>query len=45
MENVGVFRPLGVIYGRFVQFGVIWYSFKNLVCLEQEKSGNPAWNI
>jgi hypothetical protein len=34
--------PFGIIYGRFVQFVVICYIFPNLVCLDQEKSGNPA---
>jgi hypothetical protein len=31
----------GIIYGRLVQFAFICYIFTNLVCLEQEKSGNP----
>jgi hypothetical protein len=34
--------PLGIIYGLLVQFGVIWYIFPVLVCLDQEKSGNPG---
>jgi hypothetical protein len=31
-----------IIYSVLVQFGVIWYIFSVLVCLDQEKSGNPA---
>jgi hypothetical protein len=34
--------PFGIIYGRLEQFVVIWYILPNLVCLDQEKSGNPA---
>jgi hypothetical protein len=30
-----------IIYGRLVYFVVICYIFPNLVCLHQEKSGNP----
>jgi hypothetical protein len=33
--------PFGLIYGRLVYFVVIWYIFTNLVCLDQDKSGNP----
>jgi hypothetical protein len=45
MINVGVFYDhrnilwsFGIIYGRLV----ICYIFPVLVCLDQEKSGNPA---
>jgi hypothetical protein len=31
-----ILRPFGIIYGRLVKFVVIWYSFPNLVCLDQE---------
>jgi hypothetical protein len=31
-------------YGRLVEFGYIWYTFPVLVCLDQEKSGNPGLN-
>jgi hypothetical protein len=34
--------PFGIIYGRLVGFVVICYIFPFLVCLDQEKSGNPA---
>jgi hypothetical protein len=33
--------PFGIIYGRLVWSVVICYIFPNLVCLDQEKSGNP----
>jgi hypothetical protein len=33
--------PFGTIYDLLVQFVVIWYIFPFLVCLDQEKSGNP----
>jgi hypothetical protein len=35
----------GKFYGRLVQFVVIWYIFPVLVCLDQEKSGNPAYVV
>jgi hypothetical protein len=34
--------PFCIIYGRLVLFVVIWHIFPILVCLDQEKSGNPA---
>jgi hypothetical protein len=34
--------PFGNEYGRLVWFVVIWFTFSVLVCLGQEKSGNPA---
>jgi hypothetical protein len=39
-----ILLPFGIIYGRSVQFLDIWYIFPNLVCLNQEKSGNPDLN-
>jgi hypothetical protein len=36
-----ILRPLGLFHFRLVQFVVIWYIFPVLVCLDQEKSGNP----
>jgi hypothetical protein len=36
--------PFGIFYGRLVQYVVISYIFPNLVCLDQEKSGNPVPN-
>jgi hypothetical protein len=33
--------PFGIIYVRLVLFVVICYIFPVLVCLDQEKSGNP----
>jgi hypothetical protein len=52
MENVGIFVyfmticnilwPFGIICGRLVLFVAIWYIFPILVCLAQEKSGNPG---
>jgi hypothetical protein len=30
------------MYRRLVLLVVIWYIFPNLVCLDQEKSGNPV---
>jgi hypothetical protein len=35
-------RPFGVIYCRLLLLVVIWYVFSILVCLYQEKSGNPG---
>jgi hypothetical protein len=35
MENISIF------YGRLLLFVVIWHIFPVLVCLDQEKSGNP----
>jgi hypothetical protein len=35
-------QPFGIIYGRLVLFVVIWYI---LVCLGEEKSGNPIPNL
>jgi hypothetical protein len=35
----------GILYGRFVQFVVIWYIFPVLVCLDQETSGNPGHSV
>jgi hypothetical protein len=50
MENVCIFydhseylRPLGIIYGRLGLLVVIWYIFPILLCLDQEKSGNPGF--
>jgi hypothetical protein len=37
-----ILEPFGITYGSLVQFVVIWYIFPILVCLDQEKSGNPA---
>jgi hypothetical protein len=34
--------PFGVVCGRLVYFVVLWYIFPVLVCLGDEKSGNPA---
>jgi hypothetical protein len=33
--------PLGIFYGPLALFVVIWYILTILVCLDQEKSGNP----
>jgi hypothetical protein len=41
--GIGILRPFGIIYGRLVYVIVIWYIFPILVCLDEEKSGNPAW--
>jgi hypothetical protein len=41
LENVSVIW-YNVVYSRLVYFVVIWYIFPVLVCLDQEKSGNPA---
>jgi hypothetical protein len=38
---LNILRFCGTIYGRLVQFAVIWYIFPVLICLDQEKSGNP----
>jgi hypothetical protein len=35
-------RPFLIFYGRLVQIVIIWNIFLVLVCLDQEKSGNPA---
>jgi hypothetical protein len=35
-----IIHPFGIIYGRLVWLVVIGYIFPNLVCLDQEKSGN-----
>jgi hypothetical protein len=37
-----IFRSFGIIYGPLVQLAVIWHIFPDLVCLDPEKSGNPA---
>jgi hypothetical protein len=49
MVNVGIFVtiwnslwPFGIICGRLLLFVVICYIFPVLVCLDQEKSGNPV---
>jgi hypothetical protein len=36
-----IFRSFGIIYSRLEYFVVMWYIFPVLVCLDQEKSGNP----
>jgi hypothetical protein len=33
--------PFGIIYSHLVWFVVICYTFRNSVCFDQEKSGNP----
>jgi hypothetical protein len=50
MENFGIFFTiwsilllLEIFYGRLVYFVVIWYIFRRLGILHQEKSGNPGW--
>jgi hypothetical protein len=47
MENSGMLyghfvflSPLGVFYGHWVNFVVIWYRFSHFSILYQEKSGN-----
>jgi hypothetical protein len=42
MSFWNILRPFGIIYSLLVLFVVIWYIFSVLVCLDQEKSGNPA---
>jgi hypothetical protein len=37
-----ILRPFDIIYSFLVKFVVIWYIFSVLVCLDQEKSGNPG---
>jgi uncharacterized membrane protein len=37
-----ILRTFGIICGRLVFFVAIWYIFPILVCLDQEKSGNPG---
>jgi hypothetical protein len=37
-----ILRPFGINYGRLVQFVVIWHVVPNLVCWDEEKSGNPG---
>jgi hypothetical protein len=51
MENVGIFISIwnilvsfGIIYGRLIYCVVILHIFPVLVCLDQEKSGNPVKN-
>jgi hypothetical protein len=39
-----MFWSFGIIYSRLVYFVVVWYIFPVLVCLDQEKSGNPEPN-
>jgi hypothetical protein len=34
-----ILQPLGIFYGFFVYFMMIWYIFTALVCYK--KSGNP----
>jgi hypothetical protein len=38
-------RPFDIIRGSLVQFVAIWYIFPILVCLDQEKSGNPEYQL
>jgi hypothetical protein len=38
------FWPFGIMHGRLVQFVSSWYTFPVLVCLDQEKTGNPDPN-
>jgi hypothetical protein len=38
-----IIRPFGILYGKLASFGVIWYIFLFLVCLNQENSGNPGY--
>jgi hypothetical protein len=45
MANRNILRPFGIIYVRLVKFMVIWYVIHNLVCWDQEKSGNPGWQL
>jgi hypothetical protein len=42
-DNLEYFTDFGKTYGLVVYFVVIWYIFYALVCLDQEKSGNPVW--
>jgi hypothetical protein len=50
LEKVGMYisRPFGILCGHLEYFVAIWYSLWHivsvLVCLYQEKSGNPAVN-
>jgi hypothetical protein len=37
-----ILHPFGIMYGLWEWFVVIWYIFYILVCLDQEKSGNPV---
>jgi hypothetical protein len=37
-----ILSPFGIIVGRLVKFVADWYIFPILVCLDQEKSGNPG---
>jgi hypothetical protein len=36
--------PFGIFIGHLVQFVVKWYIFHVLVCLNQDQSGNPAFD-
>jgi hypothetical protein len=38
----GSLLSFGIFYGHLVQFVFIWYILPVLVCLNQEKSGNPG---
>jgi hypothetical protein len=49
IDNVGMFydymKYLTAIWYNLWPYGIvvyIWYIFPNLVCLDQEKSGNPG---
>jgi hypothetical protein len=39
-----ILRPLEIFYGHLVHFVVIWYNFPRFGILDQEKSGNPAFD-
>jgi hypothetical protein len=39
-DHLEYFLSFGIIYGPLVLFAVIWYIFPDLVCLDQENSGN-----
>jgi hypothetical protein len=43
LHNIwNILQPFGIVYANLEQFMVIWYIFPVLVCLDQEKSGNPT---
>jgi hypothetical protein len=43
MTILNILLQFGMFYSHLVKFVVTWYIFRVLVCLDQEKSGNPGY--
>jgi hypothetical protein len=42
MKFWNILRPFCITYSLLISIVVFWYIFSALVCLDQEKSGNPG---